>query len=516
MQQTSSTPEPSAELRLSALEKLLELTVALNHSDDPAEIVALIPKRAAELLQAEHAFLYMLNPKTRETMLTLNRYSRHAMDTNFKEIEINASGWIMRFQKSLLSADMADDDRFRGLDLQKDVHPSVIGIPLTSARIVLGSLVLVNKSDTTAFGRNDLELLEKLGQVVTPFMHNTQPYQYFFDKPMSEAILLEKYAKLGLLGKSEKFIQLVKSIEAAAACDVRVLLQGASGTGKELVARAIHRMSARWKGPFLAIDCGAIPPGLVESELMGHVKGAFTGASMDRKGLIDAADAGTLFMDEVANLPMDVQSKLLRVLQEGEIRPLGSNKIHKVDVRIIAAAGSSLEKQVQRGQFREDLFYRLFIFPITVPSLKEREEDIGLLANHFLRQIAGKQHKKLQVFHSELVDYFKHCQWPGNIRELENVVERLVALAPGDITVLCKSHLPIEMRKQIKPRPRTEENWNVEQSLSERVQAYETLLICQALEENGWNQSRAARALKMPVQTLHNKIEKMKLDRKIP
>ena len=494
-----------------ALEELIQLAARLNRQSDAAEIVRIITEQAAGLLKAEHAFLFLLNPRTRETLRTVNRQTDKEGDTLLHDIETYTSGWIVRYSQSLLSPDLARDKRFKGIKFRGNATASAIGIPLMSESLIMGSLVLIDKAGGGAYQQDDLDLLERLGQIVAPFMRSPQNYQIFFDNPLPDSVLLEKYAKLGLIGKHYTFIQLLKGIEAAAACDVRVLLQGASGTGKELVARAIHKMSDRWGAPFIAIDCGAIPPSLVESELLGHVKGAFTGASADRKGLFAAADHGTLFMDEVVNLPMEMQSKLLRVLQEGEIRPIGSNKSQIIDVRIITAASSSLEQRVEAGQFREDLYYRLYVFPLIIPSLQERQEDIGLLAGHFLKKFSEKQNKQLQSFHPGIIDYLKRRQWPGNIRELENVVERMVALCPRDLSQLPRSCLPAEMQKEVAEDYLPEEEWNVDQSLAEKVTAYEARLIRRALAENGWNQSRAARALKIPVQTLHYKMEKMKI-----
>lgn len=497
-----------------ALEELIKLAARLNQAKGSEETVALVTESAAGLFKAGDVFLYMLNPKTRETIRTIHRQSRKTADAELREIETNTGGWIMQHSRSLLSPDLLNDERFRGIKLKIKSHLSAMGIPLMSESAVIGSLVLIDKLDGTPFTSPELELLELLGQVIAPFMRMTQQFQAFFVKPVPDSLLLDKYARLGLLGKSGAFVAMLKAIEAAARCDVRILLQGASGTGKELVARAIHQVSGRWSGPFMAIDCGAIPPSLVESELMGHVRGAFTGAHAERKGLIVEADHGTLFMDEVANLPLEMQSKLLRVLQEGEVRPVGGNRNIKVDVRIIAAASSSLEERVRLGQFREDLYYRLYVFPILVPSLGERQEDIGLLADHFLKKFAARQNKQVGSFQPEIIDLFKRRLWRGNIRELENVVERLVTLAPVEVAVFGREFLPAEMQAELKGRLKTAEEWEVEPSLAEQLDDYEALLIRQALEQHAWNQSRAARALKIPVQTLHSKIERLQIARK--
>jgi len=210
-----------------------------------------------------------------------------------------------------------------------------------------------------------------------------------------------------------------------------VLITGESGTGKELVARAIHENSARAQTPFITINCGAFPETLLESELFGYMKGAFTGANENRRGLFQAAHGGTLFMDEIGNMNLAMQVKLYRVLQEGKVRPLGSNEELDVDVRVIAATNKDLEKAIAAGEFREDLFYRLSVIPIHVPSLRERRDDIPLLARHFLEQFRKSMEKPIQGISPEAMSLLESYDWPGNVRELENTIESAVALESG-------------------------------------------------------------------------------------
>jgi transcriptional regulator with PAS, ATPase and Fis domain len=263
----------------------------------------------------------------------------------------------------------------------------------------------------------------------------------------------------------------------------------------------------------VAIDCGAIPTNLIESELFGHVKGAFTGATSEHKGLIEEANNGILFMDEITNLPLEMQSKLLRVLQENQIRPIGSSKSHQVNVRIISASSVPLRELVESKYFREDLFYRLYVYPISIPSLTQRQEDIPLLANHFLERFANQQHKKTKLFHETIMDFLICRQWKGNIRELENFVERLVTLTPQDMKIIDIDILPPEFQKEIKETKLSEDNWYYIKSLPENLVEYEGKLIRQALEASNWNQSRAARFLKISVQNLHYKITRLGIEK---
>jgi two-component system response regulator PilR (NtrC family) len=239
-----------------------------------------------------------------------------------------------------------------------------------------------------------------------------------------------------IIGQSPKMKGIFDLIQTVAPQNSRVLITGESGTGKELVARAIHENSARSRLPFITINCGAFPESLLESELFGYIKGAFTGANENRRGLFQAADGGTLFMDEIGNMNLAMQVKLYRVLQEGKVRPLGSNEETDVDVRVIAATNKDLEKAIANGEFREDLFYRLSVIPLHVPALRDRREDIPLLARYFLDRFRNSMNKHIEAISPQAMRRLESYDWPGNVRELENTIERAVALESGpDISV---------------------------------------------------------------------------------
>jgi transcriptional regulator with GAF, ATPase, and Fis domain len=235
-----------------------------------------------------------------------------------------------------------------------------------------------------------------------------------------------------IVSKSNLFQKVLQQIEKVAATDATVLILGESGTGKELLARAVHNISNRSKRPLVKVNCATLPSNLIESELFGHEKGAFTGA-MDRKiGRFELADGGTIFLDELGELPIELQAKLLRVLQEGEFERLGNSKTLKVNVRVIAATNRNLQLAIERKEFREDLFYRLNVFPITCPPLRDRKEDIPLLVKHFLQKFEGKMVKKITTVPDRVMDALCAYHWPGNIRELENLIERAMILSPGN------------------------------------------------------------------------------------
>ena len=373
--------------------------------------------------------------------------------------------------------------------------------------------MLLNNEDRDSFTQDEFTLIEKFSAIVSPFLHCAQEIAQYFIAPLPKQALLSKYALFGMLGKSKRFVELLQSIEAAARCDVRILLEGESGTGKELVARAVHKLSSRNQNKFVAVDCGAIQPNLVESELFGHIKGAFTGASTNRKGLLEEANGGTLFMDEINNLPVDMQSKLLRVLQDEEIRPVGSNQTRKVNVRLITASSSSLQKLVNEKSFREDLYYRLNVYPIFVPSLKERIEDIPLLAEHFLKTFSLEQKKEIEGFNEEVLDYLRHRCWKGNIRELENFIERLVTLTTKKQKIIDRKILPPEILNELKKLKKNLDDIPETKSLSESLTDYEEQLIRKTLSSCNWNQSKAARILNISEHAMRYKMTKLKIEK---
>ncbi len=253
----------------------------------------------------------------------------------------------------------------------------------------------------------------------------------------------QKHSFCNIIGKSEKMQAVYRLIEKVSQSKSTVTIYGSSGTGKELVARAIHFNSPRRKKPFLAFNCSAIPDTLIESELFGHVKGSFTGAYHNKIGLFEEANGGTFFVDEIGSTSMALQAKLLRVLQEKEIRRVGSNETIKIDIRLIAATNEDLEQRVRRGEFREDLFYRLHVIPIFLPDLKDRGEDVRILAEHFLRTFATQENREIKGFSREAIKLLTEYEWPGNVRELENAVERAVVISQGNL--ITKEDLPSKL-----------------------------------------------------------------------
>lgn len=305
-----------------------------------------------------------------------------------------------------------------------------------------------------------------------------------------------------IIGESSAMKKVYKMVERVSQATSNVLITGQSGTGKELVARAIHSNSGRAKKPFLAINCGAIPENLVESELFGHKKGSFTGANSDKDGVFVAAHGGTVFLDEVAEIPLNLQVNLLRVIQEREVKPVGSNQMVSFDTRIIAATNKDIEKEVEEGNFRDDLFYRLNVVEISLPPLEQRREDIPLLAHHFLKKYNKELKRNVKGINSDAMGAMMAYEWRGQVRELENVIERAVLLSDGDF--LTNEDLPASFKKS------DGDDFQMDNDkLDEAMQVFEKHHIQSVLKRTEGNKSEAARLLGIDPSTLYRKMERL-------
>jgi two-component system, NtrC family, response regulator AtoC len=304
-----------------------------------------------------------------------------------------------------------------------------------------------------------------------------------------------------MVGEAPCMLALRALVERVAAADSPVLVQGETGAGKELVARAVHARSARARGPFVAVNCGALHEGLLESEIFGHERGAFTGAVRAREGLAEVADGGTLFLDEISEMPAPLQVKLLRLLQDGEVRRVGSDRVHHVDARFIAATNRDLEQSVKEGKFREDLYYRIRVLPVTVPPLRDRSDDIPALVAHFLARVRTGRPGPAEVSPHAMAA-LKAYSWPGNVRELRNIVERMAVLAPGGTVDLAQ--VPSEVRTPGDPGGAAGGGgYGADLPLDE----VERLHILRVLDACGGNKTRAAEVLGITVRTLYNRLD---------
>ncbi|HEX3035991.1 MAG TPA: sigma 54-interacting transcriptional regulator [Thermodesulfobacteriota bacterium] len=393
---------------------------------------------------------------------------------------------------------------------------SYVSMPILFEGKAVGTVIIASLQKNT-FNEDEIKLLEIVAQQIGMAINNAQKaealrkalleVEQLKNRLQAENIYLQEEIKTEynfeeIVGQSASIKNVLRNVEKVAPTDTTILIQGETGTGKELIARAIHNLSHRRDRPLVKVNCGAISAGLVESELFGHEKGAFTGAVRQRIGRFELADGGTIFLDEVGELPLDTQVKLLRVLQEGEFERVGSSKSIRVDVRIIAATNRNLKEAVKTGSFRSDLFYRLSVFPLEVPSLRERKSDIPILANFFLIKFAKKMNKQLQGISKETMERLMSYPWPGNIRELQNVIERAIVLEQGPIIRIDKSVFGMDD--------------DLQSSNSERLEDMERSHILRVLEKTDWvveGKRGAALVLGLEPGTLRFRMKKLGIKR---
>ena len=416
---------------------------------------------------------------------------------------------VVRERAAVLAAD-AKRDVGETASLMAAQILSTIGVPLWQGDEILGVLQVDNRDAKGMFKEGDLDVLALLAQSASQaFAHARLVHRLRVaeERQRNENTYLKRREERrrfdGIIGESGAMKKVFEQLRKVVDTRVTVLIEGETGTGKELVASAVHYWSNRREKLFVAQNCAAMPENLLESELFGHKKGAFTGATDDKKGLFELAHEGTLFLDEVGEMPVSLQAKLLRVLQEGEVRPVGSNRTKRVDVRIVAATNRDLEKEVAEGRFREDLFYRLKVFPLRLPPLRERREDVPLLAGHFLKRYAEEFGRQVTGISQPAMEQLQAYEWPGNVRELENEVQRLI-IQVGDEEFVQPTHLSPKIRQaeavvgRMKPTKGT---------LKEMVEQVEKQILAEALAEHDNNKTATAKTLGITREGLHKKLK---------
>jgi two-component system response regulator AtoC len=393
---------------------------------------------------------------------------------------------------------MEESDGLSLLGELKKRHPKLVMILMTGFGSMEGAIEAIQKGAFDYISKPfDLNKLLALIQKAVKHIHSLNQAD---DSPMVPTI----EAPRTLIGRSPKIVEVYKTVARATLSASTVLIAGESGTGKELVARAIHANSDRKNKKFVAVNCGALTESLLESELFGYVKGAFTGAQNDKRGLFEDANGGTLFLDEIGDISLGLQVKLLRVLQEGEVKPVGSNDVSKVNVRIVAATHRDLQSMVNENKFREDLFYRLKVIEIEIPPLRDRKEDIPELSQVFLVKYSSKLSKKVNAISKEAMQSLMGYHWPGNVRELEHQIERAVALTSSSVLAADDfdfSHKPMTVPFQAAPLEKTS---NDQKSLEEMEKEH----ILKVLREVEYNKSKASEVLGIDRATLYRKAQK--------
>jgi len=546
--------EPPDETRERRLELLYELGCSFAGRIELDELIPLVVEQCRDALAAEGASVLLHDERTNELYFPYVASHDQAVAEALARVRFPAdrgiAGIVLESGRSQRIDDAERDPRvYREADrVTGTITRTLLAVPLQARDRAIGVLQVTNRRGDATFSDDDLAFLESLGGSVAVAIENARLYaavkesegRWQTEVGTLRRDLARHEAFDQIVGTGSAMSEVFRLMESAAAAPVSVLVQGETGTGKELVARALHRASPRARGPFIAVNCAAIPESLLESELFGHRRGSFTGALADRVGLFEAASGGTLFLDEVGEMPAVMQAKLLRVLQEGEVVPVGDHRPRRIDVRVISATNRDLQTEVELKTFREDLYYRIATFPILLPPLRERAEDILPIASRILGAIASRHGKEVRGFAREAAELLASHRWPGNVRELHNEIERATALvvSGGAITpehlspkvrsatrVTAQAPAGDETRPPMVPPQSTPAADPPEQtdrppivlgdalpdSLREARDLFEAVFIERAVQRCGGNVTRAAQQLGISRSSIHSKLRELKV-----
>ena len=502
-------------------ELIYEISTTIHAILDLDEMLQSILAKIKSAFQIEGASLALHNPEEREFYFIrtvedgINRGNDRIKTMRFPD-DVGVAAWVLQNNRSVIIPDVTRDERFfTGINFKDDfVARNMICAPLSTRKGFLGVLYALNKLEGQ-FSEKEAWFLESLANTIAIAIENAKLYgelKQYASSLERENLRLKSDAQnrfnlQGIVGSSPAMIEVFGLLEKVVNTPTTVLIQGETGTGKELIAKAVHYNGPLKDKPFIAENCGALSETLLESELFGHVKGAFTGAVSDKKGIFELASGGTVFLDEIGEIPPASQVKLLRVLQEGQVRPVGGTHNIKVDIRLVSSTNRNLQEEIEKGNFREDLFYRINVFQITTPPLRERKEDIPLLADHFLKKIARKFRRPSSRLTAPALTCLTRYEWPGNVRELENEIERAMTLA-GTEKEIREEHLSEKILGDMINRVSTQGAVDTLQAVVERL---EKQMITEALQKCNGNRTHASRKLGLTRQGLLNKITRYKI-----
>lgn len=493
---------------------LLEVNTTLASSLDFRQLLAAISKFIRSIVKQDHASVALYEEPTHTLRLhTLDVATGHGRVAHGVTVPMQGTlpGRVLLERRTTIfnEAKIAAHHSLVLPILPDEGFRTVCCIPLVAPKGVVGTLNLASREEN-AFSSDDLALLEQIASHIAIALDNAHAYEqiaHLKDKLTEEKLYLEDEIRSELnfeeiIGESSALRRVLAQAKTVAPSGATALLLGETGTGKELVARAIHRMSSRRNHSFIKLNCAAIPTGLLESELFGHEKGAFTGAISQKVGRLELANGGTLFLDEVGDIPLELQPKLLRVLQDQEFERLGSTRTLRVDVRLVAATNRDLERAMEEKQFRSDLFYRLNVFPIRIPPLRERRDDVPLLVRYFVQMYSRRMNKPIETISTATMNALLNWEWPGNVRELENFIERSVILTEGSVLNVPLAEL----------RQRT----GILGSVNGTLESMEREHILRVLQETGGvigGKSGAAARLGLKRTTLQSRIQRLGISR---
>jgi Nif-specific regulatory protein len=477
---------------------LIEINSLINSNfTDLHALLTQILDSATKLCHGEASSLMLVDKETQELYFEVAFGSKSNEITNYKvKLNEGIAGWVATHNKSLIVNDVENDQRHSKKIPKQIGYPSknMLAVPMRIKDECIGVIELLNKTGDNYFTQDDLDWLEIFANQAALAIQNAKS----FEKAQVEINLLQTELSKNkgfhtLIAKSPVLLEKLEIIDRVAQTDSSVLILGESGVGKELIAEQIHLRSPRKNAPFIRVNCAALPESLLESELFGHVKGAFTNAIQNRQGRFELADGGTLFLDEIGDVPLSLQSKLLRVIQQKTFEKVGSDTSVTVDVRILTATNRDIETMVEKGEFRSDLYYRINVLPIYIPPLRQRQEDIPELANFFLKKYQAETKKQFKGFSNDAMEFMLSYSWPGNIRELENSVERSCVIAKSNL--IQKSDLFLSSTAELIAEPIEEGEGEGSYNLKDALNNFKVHFIQKVLEENNWNQTEAAKTL---------------------
>lgn len=480
-----------------SLQALSEIALTINTIQEPSALLEKVLEIAMETLDAERGFVLITSDAEEDGFeITARRNFTEAQLGDIVRLSTSVVHEVLRSGEPVLVYEALEDDRFGGAEsIVLQQIQSIACVPLRIKDRQIGAIYLDSLTRRSHFTRDNLPFLEAFANQAAIAIENAQLYQTL--RAENRHLRTEIHRIHGfdeIIGQSNRMRDIFETMSRVADSDATVLIEGESGTGKELVARAIHYNGLRKHKPFVAIFCGSLSDELLESELFGHKRGAFTGAASDKAGLFEAADEGTVFLDEVGDLSPRLQTALLRVLQTGEIKRVGENHVRRVNVRVVSATNQPLKDLVKERTFREDLYYRLNTISITLPPLRLRRSDIPLLAHHFLDKYAVRSRSHIKGFTPDAIEALRQFSWPGNVRELENTVERAVVLSRSDLISIDDLRLPDHQ---------SGEPFEPGMTLKDA----ERRLVMRTLDECDGNISETARVLDVSRRWLHYKLK---------
>ncbi len=513
MKENGNAPPTMAVRELREVSLLYQVSNLMDQSLDMREVLSPVLEALAEHMSMHYGTITLHNRTTGDIHIeTAHGLSDHQVRRGRYQLGEGVTGQVVLTGQPAVIPRTSESPEFLDRTRRgKKADTSFICVPIKMGKEVIGTLSVDRPYEPDAELKNDVRLLTIIASMVSQAVKLRRAAQEEQERLEEEnkrlrAELKDRFRPANIIGNSHEMQEVYDQIAQVSRSPTTVVIEGETGTGKELVAHAIHYNSDRAEKPFVKAHCAALPETVIESELFGHEKGAFTGAAAERKGRFELANGGTLFLDEIGDVPPAIQIKLLRVIQEREFERVGGTRTIKVNVRLITATNKDLPALVNAGKFREDLYYRLHVFPIYVPPLRKRKADIVLLADHFLEKYAGESGKPVRRLSSSAIDMLLSYHWPGNVRELENVMERAVLLADTD--VVHPHHLP--------PTLQTAESAGTRNrgDLKGLVETYEADLIRDTLKSSRGNIAAAARSLSTTQRILGYKIRKYRIDPK--